>query len=45
MTRELTNKDVQEYLKTFKDDAAVSMIVADAKNRKNISEVSELSQT
>lgn len=34
MTRELTNKDVQEYLKTFKDDAAVSMIVADAKNRK-----------
>ena len=34
MTRELTNKDVQEYLKTFKDDAAVSMIVADVKKQK-----------
>ena len=34
MTRELTNKDVKEYLKMFKDDAPVSMIVVDVKNRK-----------
>lgn len=34
MTRELTNKDVKEYLKIFEDDAPVSMIVVDVKNRK-----------
>lgn len=32
MTRELTNKDVKEYLEIFKDDAPVSMIVVDVKN-------------
>lgn len=34
MTRGLTNKDVQEYLKGFKEDAPVSLIAVDIKNRK-----------
>lgn len=34
MKKELQNKEVQEYLKRFADDAAVSMIVADVKKRK-----------
>lgn len=31
MKKELQNKEVQEYLKRFVDDAAVSIIVADVK--------------
>lgn len=34
MKKELQNKEVQEYLKQFADDAAVSMIVADVKKQK-----------
>lgn len=34
MKKELQNKEVQEYLKRFVDDAAVSIIVADVKKQK-----------
>lgn len=34
MKKELQNKELQEYLKRFADNAAVSMIVADIKKQK-----------
>ena len=34
MKKELQNKELQEYLKRFADNAAVNMIVADIKKQK-----------
>lgn len=34
MKKELQNKEAQEYLKRFADDAAVSLIVVDVKKQK-----------
>ena len=36
MKKKLQNKELQEYLKRFADNAAVSMIVADIKKQKKI---------